>query len=60
MGARAASQLKDATYDERCAWMEDKKDKGNQEFKKNQYAEAIDIYTEALCGLDFGKNISNA
>mgnify|MGYP000961346154 CR=1 FL=1 len=59
MGSKAAFELKDATYEQRCAWIERKKREGNELYKKGEYAEAIDVYTASLCGLDFPKSISN-
>ena len=59
MGSQAAAELKGATYEQRCQWIENKKSIGNELFKKQEYAEAIDVYTASLCGLEFGKGISN-
>jgi len=37
MGASAASELKDSSYEERVAWIEDKKKEGNTEYKNKNY-----------------------
>ena len=57
MGADAADQLKDATFEKRCEWILDKKEEGNVEFKKGNYNEAMDKYLASLCGFDFKKTI---
>jgi hypothetical protein len=55
MGALAASELKDSTYDERVAWIEIKKKDGNDEYKNKNFDTATEKYLFALCGYDFKK-----
>ena len=58
MGQMASMELRNATYDERCKWIEDKKNEGNIEYKAGKYEEAIDFYVGSLCGLQFPKDIT--
>ena len=55
MGAKAAAELKDSTYEERTAWIESRKAEGNNLFKDKDYDGAIDKYIFGLCGFDFKK-----
>ena len=57
MGADAASQLQGATFEKRCAWILDKKEEGNVEFKSGNYQVAMDKYLASLCGFDFKKTL---
>lgn len=59
MATKAAAELKDATYEERCDWITKKKNEGNEFFKQNKLDEAIDVYMACLCGFDFKKNGAN-
>ena len=58
MSAFAQQELRNATFDERCKWIEVKKDEGNVEFKRKNYSGAIDSYMAALCGFAFKKDIT--
>lgn len=58
MSAFAQQELRNATFDERCKWIETKKEEGNAEFKLKKYGEAIDAYMAALCGFAFKKDIT--
>ena len=58
MGQKAAQDLQGASYEKRWEWIENVKSEGNELFKKAEFPEAIDKYTGALCGLDFGKDIT--
>jgi hypothetical protein len=55
MGQDAANELKDATYEKRCAWILVKKDEGNTLFKDDKFLEATDKYMLSLCGFGFDK-----
>ena len=59
MATFAKQELKNATFEERWKWIEDKKADGNDIYKKQRYDEAIDTYLACLCGFEFGKTISN-
>ena len=59
MGALAASELKDATYEERVAWIENKKKEGNDLYKSKDFDTATEKYLFALCGFDFKKKCNN-
>ena len=59
MATFAKQELKNATFEERWKWIEDKKADGNDYYKKQRYDEAIDTYLACLCGFEFGKTISN-
>ena len=58
MGQMASMELRDANYETRCKWIEDKKNEGNIEYKAGKYEAAIDQYTSSLCGLAFSKDIT--
>ena len=58
MGARAAAELKDASFDERWKWVVDRKEEGNNEYKNKEFEGALDGYLLALCGLGFDKSIT--
>lgn len=58
MGAEAANELRNSTFEERCGWILDKKEEGNVEYKQANYKEAIDKYLASLCGFDFKKTLS--
>ena len=47
----ASMELRDSTYEQRCKWIEDKKNEGNVEYKAGKYENAIDQYLASLCGL---------
>jgi hypothetical protein len=59
MGAMAASELKDSTYEERVAWMDAKKKEGNEAYKSKNFELATEKYLFALCGYDFKKNCTD-
>ena len=59
MATFAKVELKDATYEKRWKWIEDKKQDGNDYYKEQKYEDAIDTYLACLCGFEFGKSISN-
>ena len=59
MGALAAQELKDASYEERVAWIEVKKKAGNEEYKNKNFDTATEKYLGALCGFDFKKKCTN-
>lgn len=50
LGADAAAECKGFTFDERFDWVLKQKAIGNDHFKANDYAKAIDAYLKALCG----------
>ena len=41
------------TFAERISWIENQRKKGNDLFKEEKFAEAIDEYMKCLCALDF-------
>ena len=41
------------TFSERIKWIESQRKVGNEHFKKEMFAEAIDEYMKCLCALDF-------
>jgi len=49
-------ELKAHSYEQRCNWISDMKDKGNLLYKEASYDEAIDTYMKALCGFEFKKS----
>ena len=49
-------ELKDHSFEQRCNWISDHKNKGNQAFRESNYDEAIEIYIRALCGFEFNKS----
>ena len=53
MGAEVANELRGKTWEARVAWINKIKDQGNELFKADKFAEAIDVYMKALCGMDF-------
>lgn len=55
MGGEVAEELKDASWDQRFAWIMKVKEEGNALVQQKDYEKSIDTYLKALCGLDFGK-----
>ena len=55
ISVEVATELKNATFNERCAWIRKEKDEGNRIYKEKQFAEATDQYLRCLCGFDFNK-----
>ena len=53
MAREVTEDIFDQTYFERIKWIEDQRLKGNELFKKSDYALAIDEYMKCLCALDF-------
>ena len=51
--------MKDHSYEARCNWICEMKDKGNGLYKDQTYDEAIDTYIKALCGFKFNKSQLN-
>lgn len=43
----------DQTFPERIKWIENQRKCGNEHFKQEMFAEAIDQYMKCLCALDF-------
>mmetsp|Transcript_31588 Transcript_31588/g.48285 ORF Transcript_31588/g.48285 Transcript_31588/m.48285 type:complete len:165 (+) Transcript_31588:164-658(+) len=56
MHVDSANELKGTSFEERWQWVEQCKDQGNVEYKKQNFAEAMDKYIKSLCGLEFGKD----
>jgi hypothetical protein len=50
--------LKGYTFEQRYDWINNKKEEGNKHFKAKEYDKAIEVYTSALCGFDFGNNLN--
>lgn len=59
MATFAKLELRDASFEKRWKWIEDKKADGNISYKEQKFDEAIDTYLACLCGFEFGKSISN-
>ena len=53
----ASMELREATFEKRFSWIEEKKEEGNTDFKKKNFEAAIDSYLASLCGFAFKKDI---
>lgn len=51
--AEVTEELKDATFEERYAWVEKHKDEGNTFYSEGKYGQALDKYLHALYGINF-------
>ena len=49
-------ELKSHSFEQRCNWIMEMKEKGNSTFKESTYEDAIEIFMRALCGFEFNKN----
>ncbi|DBA02885.1 TPA: LOW QUALITY PROTEIN: hypothetical protein N0F65_005912, partial [Lagenidium giganteum] len=54
----SAMQTAALNRNERSEWMNAKREQGNEAFRRGEYAQAADIYIEALAGIEFGKSES--
>ena len=59
MGAEVATELHDATYEQRCTWIKEQKEIGNKLYQDKKIAEATDQYLRCLCGFDFSKKTTS-
>ena len=53
--ASTAGLLKKLSPEEKLTWATETKDEANQLYSQHKYAEAMEMYVEALAGSDFGK-----
>ena len=55
IGKEKDQLLKNHTYDERYKWIQEQKTSGDKKFKDGAFNDAVDMYMQALCGLNFAR-----
>ena len=53
MGVDAANEIAGKSFDEKCEWIKNQKEIGNNLVKENKLEEALDAYLKSLCGFNF-------